>query len=338
MGSRFIVDPPYMRARGLRRIDALGIMLLAIGLASLQILLQQGEADGWFQSGFIAGLGIITILALVAFVLRELHTPVPAVDLRILKNLPFAAGTMIGGVQGVALFGSLILLPIFFQNLLHYDATQAGLALMPRALTMVLFMPVAGSLYNLLGVYAMLPFGLILSSWATILMAHFTVDSGPLQILAPQVIQGIGFAFMFVSLSTATLASIPRPRMQSATGLYNLVRQLGGSLGTAIVIALVDHRLTTASANLSRYATQYNGTFTYWWQTLQAGFMARGSDATTAGRQAVAVLDGIIQQQAAVVAFNYAFAVIGAMFLACLPLVLLLRRERTNRRGLPVVE
>ncbi len=338
MGSRFIVDPPYMRARGLQRIDAFGIGFMAVGLASLQILLQQGETNGWFQSGFITALGVVAVFALAAFVIRELRTSVPAVDLRILKNLSFASGTLIGGVLGLALFGSLILLPLFFQILLHYDATQAGLALMPRALTMVLFMPLAGSLYNRLGVYVMLPVGLIVSSAAAFMMAHFTLNSGPLQILTPQVIQGGGFAFIFVSLSTATLSSIPRPRMQSAAGLYNLVRQLGGSLGTAIVIAVLDHKLTTASANLARYATRYNPTFTYWWQTLQAGFMARGSDATTAGRQAMAVLDRIIQQQAAVVAFNFAFAVIGAVFLACLPLVLLLRRGQRAEGALPVTE
>ncbi len=328
MALRFVVDPPYMRGRGLQRIDAGGIGLLAVGLAALQTLLEEGEQDGWFQSSFITLLAVVALAALAAFVWWELRAPAPAVDLRILRDVSFAAGTFIGGVLGLALFGGLILLPLFLQNLLGYDATQAGLAMMPRSLTMVLMMPIAGLLYNRLGVYVMLPFGLLLSGWAGLLMAHFTLSTGPYQILVPQVVQGMGFAFMFVSLSTAALATIPRAQMQGAAGLYNLVRQLGGSLGTAIVVTVLDHKLTTASANLVRYASLGNPLFVQWWQAFQEALMARGSDGATAGKQALALLSGLIAQQAAVVAFDYAFAVIGVVFFLSLPLVALMRRAR----------
>lgn len=329
LGLRYIVDPPYMRGRGLQKVDLGGIGLLAVGLAALQTLLEEGERDGWFQSSFIVLLAAVATLALVLFVWWELRAPAPAADLRVLRDVSFAAGTFIGGMLGLALFGGLILLPLFLQNLLGYDATQAGLAMMPRSLTMVLIMPIAGLLYNRLGVSVMLPLGLLLSSIAGLQMARFTLDTGPWQILLPQVIQGTGFAFMFVSLSTAALATIPRPRMQSATGLYNLVRQLGGSLGTAIVVTVLDHKLTTASANLVRYASPANPLFVQWWQTIQRGLVARGSDPATASRQALLILSGLIGQQAAVVAFDYAFAVIGLVFFASLPLVVLIRRRAT---------
>ncbi len=338
MGSRFIVDPPYMRAHGIQRFDGVGIGLLAVGLTALQILLEQGETDGWFQSPLIVTLTVIAVLALGAFIIWELRTPVPAVDLRILKNIPFAAGTFIFGILGLALFGGLILLPLFLQDLLRYDATQAGVALMPRSLVMVLLMPIAGGLYNRLGVYVMLPFGVAVSAFAGFLMARFTLDSGPLQIILPQVIQGVGFAFMFVSLTTAMLATMPRPQIQNATGLSGLVRQLGGSLGTAIVITLLDHKTTTASAALVRYASPYNPTFMQWWSTFQAGFSARGSDPGTAHMQALAALHQLISQQAAVVAFDYAFAVVGALFLVCLPLVFLMRGRGNRAESLAVSE
>ena len=167
------------------------------------------------------------------------------------------------------------------------------------------------------------------------MMARFNLNTGPLQILVPQIVQGAGFAFMFVSLSTASLSAIPRPQMQSATGLYNLIRQLGGSLGTAVVITLVDHKTTTASANLMHYASVYNPTFMRWWQTYQAGFVARGSDPITAHRQALAALQGLINQQAAVVGFDYAFGVVGLTLLVCLPLGAVhaarARRDRCDR-------
>jgi DHA2 family multidrug resistance protein len=328
LGSRFIIDPPYMRGRGLGRFDYVGIGLLVIGLASLQIMLEEGERDGWFTSPFILTLTAIAIPALIAFVLWELRTSIPAVDLRVLRDVNFASGSLIMAIIGLVLFGGLILLPLFLQNLLRYDATQAGIALMPRSLVMVLMMPVAGAIYNRLGLYIMLPFGLITSGFAGLMMARFNLDSGPLQIFLPQVIQGIGFAFMFIPLATASLSTIPRPQLQSAAGLFNLVRQLGGSLGTAIVITLLDHRTTIASAGLMRYANPYNATFMQWWQTFQAALVARGSDQTTARMQALAVLHGFISQQAAVIAYDYVFAVIAIVFFVCLPLVFLMRGGR----------
>jgi len=333
MAHQFIVDPPYMRGRGIAKFDGVGIGLLTVGLASLQILLEEGERDGWFGSTFIVVLGVISVVVLTAFVLWELRTPEPAVNLRILRDVTFAAGTTIIGVLGLALFGSLILLPLFLQNLLGYTATQAGLTLMPRSLTMVVMMPIAGLLYNRLGVYVMLPFGLAVSGAAGLMMSHFTTDTSHLGILLPQIIQGFGFSFMFVPLSTATLSTIPRPLMQSATGLFNLIRQLGGSLGTAIVITLLDHKMTTASANLVRYASPSNPTFMAWWATIQAGLQARGSDAATAHRQALVVLHGLISQQAAVVAFDYVFALVGMVFIVCLPVVLLIRDRDLEQMG-----
>jgi DHA2 family multidrug resistance protein len=331
MVSQFIVDPPYMRARGWQKFDGVGIALLIVGLTTLMTMLEQGERDGWFGSPFIVSLGIVAAVTLTAFIIWELTTPTPAVNLRILANASFAAGTTIIGVLGVALFGGLILLPLFLQTLLGYDATQAGLAIMPRSLTMVLMMPVAGMLYNRLGVSIMAPAGLVLAAASTFLMARFTLDTGPVQILIPQVMQGIAFALIFVSISTASLAAIPRHRMQGATGLYNLVRQLGGSLGTAVVVTLVDHKTTTASANLIRYATPYNPTFVQWWERFQAGFTARGVDEGRARLQALAMMAREIGRQASVVAFDYAFAVMGGLFLCCLPLALLIRRGRGAR-------
>jgi len=331
MAGRFIVDPPYMRSRGFAKFDGVGISLLAVGLASLQILLEEGERDGWFGSPFIATLAVIAVLTLIIFVVWELRTPAPVVNLRILGDVTFAAGTAIIGVLGLALFGSLILLPLFLQTLLGYTATEAGLTLMPRSLMMVLMMPLAGALYNRLGVYVMVPFGLAVSGVAGLMMARFTLYTSHLGILVPQMIQGVGFSFMFVPLATATLSTIPRPLMQSATGLYNLVRQLGGSLGTAVVVTLLDHKVTTASANLMRYASLSNPNFVQWWAQVQAMLQARGSDAATAHQQALAVLNLWIRQQASVVAFDYVFGLVGLVFIVCLPIALLIRdRERES--------
>ena len=328
LGARFLQDPPYMRARGLQRVDGIGITLMAIGLTALQVVLEEGEQDDWFHSSFINLTIAIAVLALVAFVLWELHTPFPAVNLRILRDLTFAAGTFIGGMFGVAMFGTILVLPLFLQNLLGYDATQSGLALMPRALAMVVMMYVAGQLYNRLGVHVMVPFGLILTAVAGFMMGRFTLDSTPVQILIPQLVQGIGFSFLSVPLVTATLAMIPRPLMQSATGLLNLVRMLGGSIGTAAVITILDHRTTSASTRLMQYASTCNPNFLHWWSAYEAALVARGSDPWSAHRRALATLQTLINQQAAVVAFDSVFAILGVLFLICVPLVALMRSAR----------
>jgi DHA2 family multidrug resistance protein len=231
MVSRFIEDPPYMRARSVKEVDGVGIGLLAVGLTSVLTLLEEGEWNDWFHSMFVVGLGVLAVVALVAFVAWELRAPVPAVGLRILGDRSFAAGVLIIGMLGIAFFGGLILLPVFLQNLLHYTATQAGLALMPGAMAVVVMMPVAGALYNRVGVYTMASAGLLLSAAAAFWIAHFTVATGPMQILLPQLAQGVGFVLIFVPISTAALSTIARQRMQSATGLFNLIRQLGASLG-----------------------------------------------------------------------------------------------------------
>jgi MFS transporter, DHA2 family, multidrug resistance protein len=331
MGARFITDPPYARARRVRGIDTTGIGLMAVGLASLQIVLERGERDAWFGSAFITTLAVIAALALAAFIVWELRTSAPAVNLRIFGDRSFAAATVMAFVMGVSLFGVLLMLPLFLQNLLGYDAMGAGLALMPRSLAMVVMMPLAGSLYNRVGVHLMVPIGLVLAAGAGLLMGHFTLDTGPAQILLPQVLQGIGFAFLNVPVSTAALAMIPRPLMQAATGLYNLVFQLGGSIGTAAVIALFDHRLVTASTHLMYDASPYNPTFMQWWQQYQHFLMFRGSNAWTAHWQALAILQQVINNEAAVIAFEYVFVLMAAALVVCLPLVVLLRRRARPR-------
>jgi len=151
MGARFITDPAYVHAHLRGRVDFVGIGLMIVGLATLQTVLERGERDGWFGSPFIAILAVVSTLALAAFVVWELRAFAPAVNLRIFSDRSFAAASIMAFTMGVSMFGVLLLLPLFLQNLLGYDATHAGLALMPRALAMVVMMPLAGALYNRLG-------------------------------------------------------------------------------------------------------------------------------------------------------------------------------------------
>ncbi|MBV9851197.1 MAG: DHA2 family efflux MFS transporter permease subunit [Armatimonadetes bacterium] len=334
---RVLEDPPYMHGGSRAKVDAVGIALLTVGLATLQTMLEQGEEDDWFSSAFICWLTAIAAVSLIGFIWWELTHDEPAVDLRVLKNVTFASGTFIGGILGVGLFASLFLLPQYMQVLLGFDATQSGLALMPRSLTMMVVMPIGGALYNRLGARFMIGVGLALAGYAQWVMGHFTLETGRQDILIPQVIQGVGFALVFVALSTAALATIPKAKMTSATGLNNLIRQLGGSFGTALVVTLLTRHVAQARADLVQYASTGDPAFMQRWSGLTGTFAAQGHPLETARQMALRALDGLIQRQAAMVAYEYIFLWIGLLFALCLPLLLFLKTPMRPAVDDPVV-
>jgi DHA2 family multidrug resistance protein len=324
--SRFVEDPPYLiRRKG--DIDWLGLALMIIGLGALQLMLEQGERNDWFESGFVVRLAIISTVGLIAFVWRELTAEHPAVDLRILKNVSFASATALGAVLGVALMGSLFLLPLFLQNLLGYPAMKSGLVLMPRSLAMAVIMPLGGRFYNKLGPRVLVGAGLLVSGFAFWDLSHLTTQVGFWDILWPQVWQGVGFSLIFVALSTAALATIPRPEVTAATGLYNVVRQVFGSVGIAVSATQLTSGIARYHQILAEHAGTANATAVSWLSSATAAMMARtGADIQTARVQALKLLDVMVTRQAAVLSYNRVFILVSFLFIIALPLVLLLKR------------
>jgi DHA2 family multidrug resistance protein len=283
---------------------------------------------------------VIAVVCLSLFVWWELRTDHPAVDLRLLKNVSFTSGTLIGGILGVSLFSGMFLLPLFMQTLMGFTAMQSGLALMPRTLAMMALMPVAGFLFNKMGARRMVSVGLAISAYAVWMMSRFTAETTMLGLVIPQVIQGVGFSLIFVSLSTAALSTVPRERMTNATGLYNLVRQLGGSFGIAVFATMLEKRMSALHTHLIEYANPYNPAFQGRLQALQHYFMSLGADARTAQQQALGMIDNIVRQQAGVMAYEYLFALSALLLLFCLPLVFTLNNKvgRGHAGEEPIVE
>jgi DHA2 family multidrug resistance protein len=321
--QRFIHDPPYLvREKG--KIDWLGLGLMMAGLGSLQLMLEQGGTYDWFHSGYISLLGTVAAAGILLFVWRELSTDRPAVDLRILRNIPFASATFIGGVLGMALNGSIFLLPLFLQQLLGYSAMDSGLTLIPRSLSMAFLMPVAGRLYNRLGPRKMVGAGLLVSAYGFWDLSRMTLDVGFWDLFLPQLWQGIGFSLIFVALSTAALASIQRPQMTAAAGLYNVTRQVFGSIGISLAATELARGTGKYHAVLAEHVTATNPAAVGWIARVTAGMQARGVDAATAGRQALRLLDLQILRQSAVLAYNHIFVLIAMLFAVSVPLVLFL--------------
>lgn len=324
--SRFVEDPSYLvRRKG--QIDWLGLSLMITGLGALQLMLESGERNDWFQSGYVIRLAVIAVAGLIFFVYRELHTDNPAVDLRILRNVSFSSATALGGVLGMALNGSLFLLPLFLQNLLGYSALDSGIAMMPRSLAMAVIMPIGGRFYNRLGPRLLVGSGLAITGVSFYLLSHLTSQIDAWDIFWPQVMQGVGFSLIFVALSTAALATIAKPQVTAATGLYNVSRQVFGSIGIAIAATQLTSGVTRNHAILAEQAGQTNATAVAWLSRVTAAMMARtGADLETAREQALKLLDATVTRQAAVLSYNHVFILVSLLFVFALPLVFFLKR------------
>ncbi len=333
--TRYIHDPSYLR-RHKERIDWLGLGLLAAGLGALQLMLEQGEDHDWFQSGYIVALGAAAVVGLVLFIVQELRIKRPAVNLRILKDQSFTSATAIGGILGMGLYGSLFLLPLFLQNLLGYSAMLSGEALIPRSLAMAVIMPIGGRVYNRVGPKVLVGSGLLVSAYSFWALSHMTLYVGFWDIFWPQMWQGVGFALIFVALSTAALATIPRPQMTQATGLYNVVRQVFGSVGIAASATVLTRTVARDRALLGEHITAYSPQAQQFLSGATNGLMQKGADWATAHTQALALLAGSVTRQAAVLAYNHVFALITVLFLVSVPLVFFLKNTEMKEMEMVV--
>ncbi|HEY6011261.1 MAG TPA: DHA2 family efflux MFS transporter permease subunit [Nitrospirota bacterium] len=336
MVMRYIKDPPYL-VREKTKIDGLGLGLMTVGLGALQIMLERGEREAWFESDIIRGLTLLSIAALALFIWRELTCEKPAVDLRILKDVNFASGSLIGGMLGMGLFGSLFLLPMFLQQLLGYPALDSGIALMPRSLAMAIAMPVAGRFYNKLGPRVLIGTGLAVTAVSFYELSRLSLGIGYLDIFFPQFLQGVGFGMIFVALSTAALSTIERQTMTAAAGLYNVVRQVFGSIGIAIAASQLTKSMTQYHARLAEKVTEYSEAGSNWIGTISGGMQGQGADPSTARQMALNLLDGEVSRQAGMMAYNHMYVLITFLFLFSLPLVYFLKSGKKQEGAEEVI-
>jgi DHA2 family multidrug resistance protein len=327
MTRLYVFDPPYLR-RVSSKVDYWGIGMLAVGIGALQYVLDTGQREDWFESGLITVLAMVSAVALVALVVHELRTADPIVDLHVFKERSYAVGVFLMTVLGFVLYGSLVLLPLMLQTLLGYPSLQAGLAMAPRGVGSLLTMPLVGMLIGRFDPRKLLATGLVVGGVTLLWLGDLNLQAGYWDIFWPQFLQGAGMALLFVPLTTVSMANIAPERMGYATSLFNLMRNLGGSIGIAITGTMLARNRQTASALLGEHVTPYDPTTQAMLQQMVAGFMASGADAVTATQRAYAAIYAILQRQAAMVSFVGIFRLLGFMFLIMIPLVLLMRRPK----------
>jgi DHA2 family multidrug resistance protein len=327
--TRFIKDPPYLiREKG--KMDFSGLFFLCAGLGGLQILLERGQQKDWFSSDFIILLAIISGLGLILFIWRELTTDKPAVNLRIMKDLNFTAGALLMAVLSLAFMGGLFILPLFLQQLLNYPAYHSGLAVLPRSIAMAFAMPVSGRLYNHIGPRWLVGTGLFVVAVSLYQFSRLSLVVGYWDIFSIQFLQGAGFGFIFVSLSTASLSTIANPIMTQATGLFNVIRQVFGSIGIAFSATLLSWGQTRNRSVLIEHINPFRDITADLLNNLSSYFMLRGFDQIGAEKRALKLLEGIILRQSTMMAYNYIYLILAVMFLFSIPLVFFIKDIRIS--------
>jgi len=255
------------------------------------------------------------------------YTEEPVVDFRLFRNVPLSVGCGLGAVIGFALFGSSFLLPQFTQELLNYPAYQAGLVLMPRALTMLLAMPIVGRLYNLISPRTLISAGVLLLAYAYWRLGHFTLYVGFSSFLPILVMSGIGMGASMVTLSTVSLSTIPRYAMTAASGLYTLTRREAGNIAYAALATLVARRTQFHRSSLVDSFSATNPVFRQTDAEFRSALMGAGLHSAPGQRRDLAMLNTIVNRQSTMMAYNDCFWLVVPMFLVALPLLLLLPRE-----------
>ena len=338
MTRLFVFDPPYLRQRQSQGIDYWGMGLLVVGIGALQLVLDKGQQEDWFASNMITTLAVVSVVALIALVVYELTTPHPIVDLRLFKDRSYAVGVFLMTVLGFALYGSLVLLPIMLQTLFGYSSLAAGEAMAPRGIGSLFMMPLVGVLTAYIDPRKLLTTGLIVGGATMLWMGNINLEAGYWDFAWPQVMQGLGLSLLFVPLTTVSMATIAPERMGYATSLFNLMRNIGGSIGIAVTGTMLARRRQAFGSLLGEHITIFDPTTSQVLAQLKAAFLARTGDAVAATNQAYVVLFGMVQRQAAMVSFVMIFRLLGILFFVMIPLVLLMRKPQGPRKMSAAVE
>jgi len=329
MVSVFLFDAPFVKKP--RAIDVAGLILMVLGFGFLQLCLDLGEKRDWFDSGLIVGLFMLAVCALSAFVIRQLLAAEPVLDLTVFNDRNFAVGTMCIALVGLGFNSSVLLVALFAQNVLSWDAWNAGLVLAPGGLGTMISLMISGRLVARADQRLMLIGGCLLNAVAATMMTSVTLGMDYWALAWPRFLQGFAMGFIFPPLQTLTLATIRLERLGNATAAYNVVRNIGGSVGVALATTLLVRRSqahqTTLVSHLNIWDTDTAVKLRQWTDH----FVSQGTDSYTANRRALVMLYRGAIEQAHIMAYADDFWLISVLFVAIVPLVPLMHRVRTEQ-------
>jgi DHA2 family multidrug resistance protein len=334
-----ITDPPYMKRASVKsgfRIDYIGIGLISLGLGSMQIILDKGQREDWLSSNFIRVFFVLMVFGIIGGILWELRQKEPVVDLRMLKDRNFAISTMAMFFLGFVLYASTVLIPQLLQELLGYTAKLAGMALSPGGAVIMCMMPVVGMLVSRVDTRILITFGCIVSASALFVMAGWDLQLDYGHAVRARMLQSFGLAFLFIPINVAAFAYVPREKTNMGTGIINLARNIGASVGIATVTTMLDRRAQFHQSRLMEGVNDYSRAYHNMLNGLETKLVAAGSTVAHASAQAHGMIYNTVQRQAVMLAFIDNFKMLGIVFFALIPVLLSMRKPRVAAGTMPV--
>jgi DHA2 family multidrug resistance protein len=329
-----IFDPPYLVRKSFgegANIDYIGIGLLSVGLGFLQVVLDKGEREDWFGSNFIVWCSVVAAVGLLGAFLWELSREDPAVDFHLLKERNFLIATMTMFMLGVVLYGSTALLPIFLQTLLGYTALLSGLVLSPGGVLVIILLPVVGKLLTRIESRWLVVFGLLILALSLFHMASFNLEIDFGTAMMARVYQSAGMAFLFVPINVMAFYFIPKEKINNATGIINLARNIGGSVGIAGVVTMLARRAQFHQSVLVSHMTPLDSAYQAMLTGARQMLVAQGSDPVRAAGQAQGLAYGLLMRHATMLAFLDDFWLMGVVILGMIPFMFLMKKVRPHK-------
>lgn len=325
MVSRFVFDPEYIRAAKPGKIDGIGFGLMALWLATLQVILDKGQEDDWFSAAWICWFTAISAIALVLFIIRELRTPDPIADLRVFANRNFAIGTVLISVACVILYAMLTVQPLFLQSLLGYNALQSGWTQSPRGLGSLIAVIFCGLLADKIDSRYLIALGFIMTGGSSVALGTISLDVAQANLFWPNFIQGFGIFLLMVPLMTVSMGSLANEKMGNAAGLFALARNMAGSVGIAWATTIAARHSQIHQAYLAAHLTPYDPPY-------QAALQSFNSAAGTfvGAAQALSLttssIYGELLRQSAMMSYTDVFLIFAIICFLSIPAVIFLKR------------
>ncbi|MCL2659809.1 MAG: DHA2 family efflux MFS transporter permease subunit [Acidobacteriaceae bacterium] len=333
LANTFVEDPPYLHRKFAGKLDAVGFGVMALWLGTLQLVLDKGQEADWFDAAWIRWTFAVSMIAFVLFIVHELRARDPLVRLQVLLNRNFAIGTLLTGIYGFVLYSATAMLPLFLQTLMGYPALDSGLAVSPRGMGSMASMVIAGALANKIDRRLLMMFGFVVLGISGLMFARINLDVSMSTVVLPNVLNGFSGGFIFVPLTTMAMGHLRKQEIGDATGIYNLVRNIGGSVGIATATAMLVRKGQVHQSYLAANLTGTDSTTTGMIQGLQSKLLFAGSDAVTALHMAMGSVYRMLGEQASLLAYVDIFRLIGFLSLLCIPIVLLFEGVKHHSGG-----
>jgi MFS transporter, DHA2 family, multidrug resistance protein len=326
---RFVVDPPYIKDAKRTRFDSIGLGLLAVWLGALQIILDKGQEDDWFGATWVRWATVTLVVGFVAFLIREFSTSQPIVNLRVLRNRNLAIGSLLIALFGAVIYGITTILPLFYQTLMGYTAMAAGFAVSPRGIGAVLVMPVIAVLTTRLDNRWLIAFGFGLFALTAKWMASLTLQISQWSLLGPIILSGVAAGLVFVPLSTTAMGTLKNEEIGNASGLYNLLRNVGGSIGISLVNTIIARHVQSHRSDLAHDV--FRGPAVEHTLNLYRGLFSAHAVSNTATHRAYALIQSTLDQQATVYAYIDDLRYMAIVCLFCMPIIFLVRKVKARQ-------